>query len=199
MDEGATAGVGTGIGSVPERTAEGDVAEVAGVDERVGVGVRARAIEGVRREGVAADLREVVEDGGVTRAGVCTEPGRVARARGGVGRSVAAKAVSRRRPGITTRVANLRRRSRGVALSGRCRSVKGGLPGRGATNEGCTLRQRTRGLRDRELAGDGGDVGVDISPDRNRLVLGINEVEEVGCLDRVLARTRKGEVVRSGD
>ena len=98
MDESAAAGVGTGVGSVPEGTAEGDVAEVAGVDERVGTGVRARAVVGVRREGVATDLGEVAEDGAVARAGVSTEPGRVTGARGGVGRSVAAGAVSERKP-----------------------------------------------------------------------------------------------------
>lgn len=90
MDEGAATGVSAGVGRVPEGTAEGDVAKVGRVDEGVHARVRASAVEGVRREGVATDLGEVVEHGGVARGGVGTEPRRVASARGSVARQVAA-------------------------------------------------------------------------------------------------------------
>ena len=88
MDEGTATRVGTGVGRLPEGTAEGDIAEVVRVDVGVGTRVSAGAVEGVRREGVATDLGEVVEDGAVARAGVGAEPSRVAGRRGGVAREV---------------------------------------------------------------------------------------------------------------
>ena len=90
MNESATAGVGAGVGSRPKGAAEVDVAEVVGVDVCVGVGFRTRAVVGVRREVVAADPGEVVDDRAVTRAGVCPKPRCVTGAGGGVARSVAA-------------------------------------------------------------------------------------------------------------
>ena len=84
VDEGAAARVGAGGGRVPESATEGDVAEIVGVNVRVRVRVSARAVVGERREVVAANLREVAQDGAVARAGVSAEPGRVARRRRGV-------------------------------------------------------------------------------------------------------------------
>lgn len=48
------------------------------VDKGIGVGLRARAVEGERRERVAADLGVLRDDGRVARRGVRAEPGRVA-------------------------------------------------------------------------------------------------------------------------
>ena len=89
VDEGATAGVGAGDGRAPEGTAEVDGAVVVGVDVRVGVGLRARAVVGEGRVAAAAHLVEVAEHGAVARGGVRAEPGRVARRRRGVAGEVA--------------------------------------------------------------------------------------------------------------
>ena len=62
-----------------------------GVNIGVGVGLRACAVEGERREGVGADLGVVGDNGGVARGGVSAEPSRVAGRRSGVGDGVRAR------------------------------------------------------------------------------------------------------------
>ncbi len=62
-----------------------------GVDIGVGVGLRACAVKGERREGVAADLGVVGGNGGVACGGVGAEPGGVASRRRGVGGGVRAR------------------------------------------------------------------------------------------------------------
>lgn len=86
---------------------------------------------------------------------------------------------------------------RGVGLSSRRCGVQGGLPRRGAADKLSTLNEgRPRGTGDRELALDGGDVGVNVSTDRDGLVgLRVNVVEEVGSLKGILARSGESEVV----
>ena len=180
VNERARLGVGPGRRGGPERAAEVDGAEFAGVDIGEGA-VRARAVVTEARKVIRADLGEVVEHGGVARGGVVAEPRRVAGRGGGVGGEVVLcpqRVVLRCRGG---------RVQRGL-LSGR------------AVVEGCALDDSASALdssRDRELAGgDSGGEGLDVRVELQDLVVGIHNLEEAGRRNGVRAVPGASEVVR---
>ncbi len=179
VDERARARVRARVRRVPERAAEVDVAEVVGVDVRVRARVRARAVVRERRVVVRVDVRVVALHGAVARARVRPEPRRVARR----GRRVALQ---------------VRERGRGVALRGRRRGVQRGLLGGRAAVERRALREPGAGHRELAAA-EGRDVRLGVRADLGDLVVGVDDVEEVRSLDRVLAVAGAGEVVRRRD
>lgn len=179
MDESSALGVGTGGGRIPERTAEGDVAEVVSIDVGVGVGICACAVKRVARVRVAVQVREVRLDRGVACGGVCAEPGGIAGGRG--------------RLGLGVRVG-----ARRVALCSGCGS-----------DELCLLRGRAAdvagaldqgGAGGGELAGEAGGEGLGlVGVDLDGGVVRVHVVELVAGAEGVLAGARGSEVVCLGD
>lgn len=83
-----------------------------------------------------------------------------------------------------------------VALRGGSGSVQAALPRRRASDECRALGEGRSRASDCEPPGEGGDVWFNIGANLSDLVrLGIDKVEEVGCLNRVHAGARKREVV----
>ena len=207
MDERTRPRVSTGSRDLPEDFAEVDPAEVVGVDVRVRVGLVARAaVVRVARVVVAVQVRVVAEHRAVARARVRAEPGRVARRCGGVTLEVPVYHMEKTRGqrAARTRVVAwkryLRVRVRRIALRSGGRSDDRTLLAGRAADVRLALRRRRSGADGHELAREGGDVRLRVSANLNGLAgLGVDVVEEVGSLDRVLGRARGGEVVRLRD
>lgn len=182
MDERAGLGVGAGERRAPELPAEEDRAEAVREHEREHVLVRAPAVVPEPREVVRADPAEVVGRDAVARGVEEAEPCGVA-ARAGQG-GVVGEQVREGPPGVD-----------GGQWGG---GVQGGLLCVRAAVEGRALL-KSGGGDCKGATGELGDVRVGGREDLGDVVVGVDDVEEVGRFDGVCVVPGVGEVVRRRD